>query len=749
MNSINSASYKNIRVSPVQVLSKFLFILFLFFSGQANAQAENENAALLEKLLLLKNDTAKVDSLVIFERRMVNIDDLKLSVSSGTAAVALADKLNYKAGLLPAYSLLGNIYRSHGEYDQSLNYHNKALKVAEGLNSKSKVAKCYVNIGITERYKGNYLDATKQFIQAQKLYSEAKDTAGLALIYQSMGVVSKLQQKNEEALSYYELAEKYYKVVKSKGGVDDIWHNKGIVYKELGMLDSAYSNLTAVYESRKSEKNNNWYNTTQVLANTITRMGSKEMERKEYSKATNYFSQAEKLLFECLKWNEMNGNELNKSKDLTNLGVLYLNQLHYVDAKKYFVDAYEILIKHDAKVEIPAYYSNFSYIDSVLAADSMLRMEERLYHAQQSQYYKSKEAASFFEIINEKNNKEIAALKIQYEAEKKDNEIVLLNKENELKDISLKEQLSALLISKLRDEKNKKEIELLNSSGAITELQLSGTRQKLEQQLLKSKAAAYELQLAKQERDLKNNELSEERLLRGVTTGGAFALLIIGLLVFNRFKLRKQLEQKEAILGQRKAISADLHDDVGSTLSSISIYSEAIKNKLAQNDTDKVMDLVNTIGESARETISNLSDIVWSINPINDRGEVIFSRMESLAFSLFSSKGIKLNFSSDKSLNAINYSIEMKQNMFLIFKEAINNCAKYAQASEVKVEIKKTGQLMNIIISDNGKGFDTTTSSLGNGLRNMRERARDLQGTLAIQSSEKGTTINLSMPLPS
>src|SRR5205085_6117029 len=152
-----------------------------------------------------------------------------------------------------------------------------------------------------------------------------------------------------------------------------------------------------------------------------------------------------------------------------------------------------------------------------------------------------------------------------------------------------------------------------------------------------------------------------QKFLRNSLFAGIILFTLIGLLIFNRFQLRKKIEQQSALLNERKRISNELHDDVGSTLSSISIYSEAIKNKLNQNEPQNVMELVNKIGDNARETISNLSDIVWSINPVNDSGEQVFNRMVSIASSVLSSKNIQLYFNCDQSLHNVDYTIEKKQ----------------------------------------------------------------------------------------
>jgi signal transduction histidine kinase/ligand-binding sensor domain-containing protein len=226
-------------------------------------------------------------------------------------------------------------------------------------------------------------------------------------------------------------------------------------------------------------------------------------------------------------------------------------------------------------------------------------------------------------------------------------------------------------------------------------------------------------------------------------------IVLVSIIYINK-KLQKQREilvRKEVLLLERDRISADLHDDVGSTLSSISIYSEAIKNNLKRNETSKALALVSKIGESARETISNLSDIVWSINPINDSGEKVFNRMESFSSSILASKNIQLNFNCDKALSNLEYSIEAKQNIFFIFKEAINNAAKYSHATMVNVTIQQIENDVMLKITDNGKGFQNVKKIDGNGLKNMEHRAKDLNGSFDLISSNNGTTIEVRFPI--
>ena len=144
---------------------------------------------------------------------------------------------------------------------------------------------------------------------------------------------------------------------------------------------------------------------------------------------------------------------------------------------------------------------------------------------------------------------------------------------------------------------------------------------------------------------------------------------------------------------------------------------------------------------------------MWSINPVNDKGEVLFSRMESFASELLASKEIKLNFHCAPSLLKHEFGMDIKQNLYLIFKEAINNIAKHSGASIVNVSFENSNHLVKMKISDNGRGFDPSATNQkhgsihGNGLKNMKDRAHALNGNLNFTSSSEGTFAFLEFPI--
>jgi len=202
---------------------------------------------------------------------------------------------------------------------------------------------------------------------------------------------------------------------------------------------------------------------------------------------------------------------------------------------------------------------------------------------------------------------------------------------------------------------------------------------------------------------------------------------------------RYRLQQVLRLQNIRNRIASDLHDDIGSTLNSISVYSE-----VAKNDHHRMEYSLSMIGESSRKVIDAMSDIVWTINPENDSFENIVLRMRSLAYNLLRAKDIEFTFKADETLNNLKLSLEKRRNFYLIFKETLNNLIKYSQANRVQISLLHHANAITLIIRDDGIGFDANKKYNGNGLTNIRKRAKEIDGQLSIEAGEGiGTSIQL------
>jgi signal transduction histidine kinase/ligand-binding sensor domain-containing protein len=209
---------------------------------------------------------------------------------------------------------------------------------------------------------------------------------------------------------------------------------------------------------------------------------------------------------------------------------------------------------------------------------------------------------------------------------------------------------------------------------------------------------------------------------------------------------RYRIAQVHKMYRLRSVISKDLHDEVGATLTSISMLSEVAKNQ--SGSPERVQNTLDKIGTYSRDMIAEMNDIVWAINPKNDSFVKIIERMQDFAMRLLSSRGIRFALHVDEGVKSHSLSMQQRKNLYLIFKESVNNAAKYAGCTEVKAGLERTNTQIHLEVKDNGVGFSQLTSGHGNGLINMKERAEELNGKFQIYSEPgKGTTIKLIIPI--
>ncbi len=242
--------------------------------------------------------------------------------------------------------------------------------------------------------------------------------------------------------------------------------------------------------------------------------------------------------------------------------------------------------------------------------------------------------------------------------------------------------------------------------------------------------ADYDKQMA-----IADVEIKRQKLLKNFLMGGLVLLLLLSYLIYNNFRTASKLKLQNI----RNKIASDLHDDVGSTLNSISIYSEVAKQK-----SPAVVDELEHIGDASRKIIEVMSDIVWTINPKNDTFENIIDRMSSIAYNLLKAKNIEHTFRADEGLNELKLSLESRRNFYLIFKEALNNLVKYSNANRASISLTNENGLIKLSIRDNGLGFDVLQTSRGNGLLNMKSRAAEMKAQLNIES-EKGNGAHIEL----
>lgn len=225
----------------------------------------------------------------------------------------------------------------------------------------------------------------------------------------------------------------------------------------------------------------------------------------------------------------------------------------------------------------------------------------------------------------------------------------------------------------------------------------------------------------------------------------ALSVLAVALALYSLYRYRiNQLVKLHAV---RDRIATDLHDDIGSTLSNINMLSVITQKKL--DKPEEASQHLKRISEEVSSCSQALDDIIWSANSKNDTLEETIARMRRYAAELFENTGhITCHLDMDEQFTIHKLRMEQRRDIYLIYKEALNNIYKHASASTAWIMVKVKNNTLQLVFRDNGKGFDVDRATHRNGLKNMRARVKKWKGNLSIHSEkQKGTELQISLPI--
>lgn len=210
----------------------------------------------------------------------------------------------------------------------------------------------------------------------------------------------------------------------------------------------------------------------------------------------------------------------------------------------------------------------------------------------------------------------------------------------------------------------------------------------------------------------------------------------------------KELEHQNALEKERNRISKDLHDELGSGLSLIMMITDLENSK--NNDPVKIKELLNGINTHARELYDNMNNLIWLLNNENQNAEALFSRIREIIGDILEQAEIDYQILFPDNPPQYVFSREASRNIYLIIKEAINNVLKHANATEVTLCIQLNHETLTGFVKDNGTGIvQKSLGSGGNGVKNMKNRAKSLGGNIEIlkNGNESGMCVNFSFPI--
>lgn len=223
-----------------------------------------------------------------------------------------------------------------------------------------------------------------------------------------------------------------------------------------------------------------------------------------------------------------------------------------------------------------------------------------------------------------------------------------------------------------------------------------------------------------------------------LATAGLAALIAW---LVSRSRVQRLLELERV----RTRIATDLHDDIGASLSQIAILSEVVSQQMT-GDEQAARPLAQ-IADTSRELVGSMSDVVWSINPRRDQLRDLVQRMRRFASEAFSARDLDFAFRAPEPTPEIKLDVDVRRQLYLIFKEGVNNIVRHSGCTRATIEFRAGPGEFVLVLADNGRGFDPGPAYEGNGINNMRTRARSIGGTMEIESGAgRGTILRLQVP---
>lgn len=226
-------------------------------------------------------------------------------------------------------------------------------------------------------------------------------------------------------------------------------------------------------------------------------------------------------------------------------------------------------------------------------------------------------------------------------------------------------------------------------------------------------------------------------------------LLIILVLAYFMYKRKRKLELVMKLEQTRNAISRDLHDDIGSSLSSITRFSEALQN--TADDQESVKNLSRKIQNISSDMNAKMSDIVWSLNTEDESTEPLLERLQNYCALTLAPIDVDYDIQFSEASTQVKISPHVMKDIYLILKEAINNSLKHSGASLIQVHASVSNQQLCLTVQDNGRGFAQhhLPTLGGKGLESMQQRALKIQGVFSMESEpQKGCRVSICVPLP-
>lgn len=596
-------------------------------------------------------------------------------------------------------------YYSMVNTDSAYVYGKKSINLAKKIGDSTLIAQALSDFAVVNYSKGDFRKALDYYKKSLIIREKKNDSTGIASLHYKIGTAFHKKTELDSAMIYYLKALKFY---------EDTGNEV--------LANSAESNIGALHFNQKNykealryfNKNIDFFRKTdqgKLLGNALVNKASIQLVMKDTLSAI-------KTLAESIKISESINNVETLGAAYNNLGEVYMAQHKIQQAKEAISKSLQYRTNSNMVADLMSSKLTLAGIHNTLGEYG----KARLLLDEIRPFYKK-------EGIKEK----LSTLYLQY--------VTVFASEKAPDSALYYSTKYALLQEEIVGEK---------ALNITNELQAKYQTEKKENQILKQRA-----QLA--EKDL---EVRRKNTFIFGSLGLALVLGLLGYLLYNQQKLKNRQLQKEAELTsalakietqnklqeQRLRISRDLHDNIGAQLTFIISSIDNLKFGFTEIS-EKLGNKLTSISNFTSQTIYELRDTIWAMNKENITFEDLQARIANfIEHAKNASEKTEFSFNIDENVDETHvFSSVEGMNIYRIIQEAVNNALKYASADEIEVNISKEESQYQIEIIDNGKGYDADSATLGNGLNNMKKRAREIGGNIEFNSKiNKGTSVILN-----
>lgn len=766
-----------------------IIILLSFYSMQVNAQKAKYDSL----QMALSNHTKEDGTRLTLLNELADICALTIlnkfdsGITCADKAVLLAKKLNDNTALAKAQTSKAEILARKGNYTEA----DRLIRIALALNTKLKnnngLGDCYMVTSLLHGVQGDFEACKIDAVKALELYNSTQYKCGVANATMFIGYINQYTGINDTAVIYFTKADSIFFAIGNEYrpaflyvDIAHMYVNSGRTKeamnyllpaqqyyekdKNLPGLAMVYAEMATVYNNLNDDKMEMEYilkglriseqmNRIGDQANYMERLASKLSHMNEYASALDYFQKA-LILAKSVNASEKGINGL-ETVVLSYNGIGFI-KLQYNEPKK-ALTYYDSALSAARKLKFPrriaesynnigdAFRRDSNYANAIFNYQLALAQAEKINdHIETTNALNAlgkvipltpaktlKEAG-----IDPSQKYTLAEGYLLRSLELANQDRILLNKRNALLQISTlyEQQGNTRKALQYLQEYTDLQDTIIDSekAKAVISQQIQFETEKKEQEIIS----------LNKDKALQAQQLENQKLIRNASVGGIILLLVLIAVLVNRYKLKRSIAMER----MQQRISSDLHDDIGASLTSINILSQLSQQQ--KIDTATRNEYLQKINEQTSEVTNALRDIVWSINPKNDKLEIILARMKRYAAELLETKNIEYSFDSNIRPEDEITDADIRQNLYLIFKEAVNNLAKYAGATKAMIALHKEAGKITLEVKDNGNGFDPADVSKGNGIENMQRRARMVNAKFSLTSAPgNGTQVKAAIPL--